>query len=141
MEGQGGDAMSLSEADKVYQHADCVIEEQPVHHSGVHSFMRAASAFLRGVGELESSDLWRQACVEIRRVRWLLGTVPVPLNSLDLRLEVAAHSLASISAGSPAVRCCAGSDPPGSGLLQSACGWGYDVPVVWPQGHLACGSD
>lgn len=99
MEGQGGDAMSLSEADKVYQHADCVIEEQPVHHSGVHSFMRAASAFLRGVGELESSDLWRQACVEIRRVRWLLGTVPVPLNSLDLRLEVAAHSLASISAG------------------------------------------
>ncbi|MEU3081067.1 MULTISPECIES: hypothetical protein [Streptomyces] len=98
MEEQGGGTMSLWEVDKVYQHAGCAIEEQPVHHSGVHSFMRVASQFLRAVGELESSDLWRQACVEIRRVRWLLGTVPVPLNSLQLRLQETAHSLAGISA-------------------------------------------
>ncbi|MFI9372938.1 hypothetical protein [Streptomyces parvulus] len=90
--------MSLWEADTVYQRADCVIEDQPVHHSGVHSFMRAASQFLRAVGELESSDLWRQACAEIRRVRWLLGTVPLSLNGGQLRFQEAARGLAGTGA-------------------------------------------
>ncbi|TXS35445.1 hypothetical protein EAO75_44515 [Streptomyces sp. uw30] len=90
--------MSLWEADTVYQRADSVIEDQPVHHSGVHSFMRTATQFLRTVGELESSDLWRQACAEIRRVRWLLGTVPLPLNSAQLRFQETARSLAGTGA-------------------------------------------
>lgn len=90
--------MSLWEADTVYQRADCVIEDQPVHHSGVHSFMRAAAQFLRAVGELESSGLWRQACAEIRRVRWLLGTVPLPLNSGQLRFQETARGLAGTGA-------------------------------------------
>ncbi|MFH8698601.1 hypothetical protein [Streptomyces chartreusis] len=90
--------MSLWEADTVYQRADCVIEDQPVHHSRVHSFMRTASQFLRTVGELESSDLWRQACADIRRVRWLLGTVPLPLNSGQLRFLETARGLAGTGA-------------------------------------------
>lgn len=90
--------MSLWKADRVYQRADCVIEQQPVHHSGVHSFMRAASQFLRAVGELASSDLWRQACTEIRRVRWLIGTVPLPLNSWQLRFQETARGLVGTGA-------------------------------------------
>ncbi|GGN42890.1 hypothetical protein GCM10012285_23700 [Streptomyces kronopolitis] len=90
--------MSLWDAGRVYQRAGGVIEEQPVHHSGVHSFMRAAAQFLRSVGELESSGLWRQACSDIRRVRWLLGTVPLPFNSWQLRIQEAARSLAGTSA-------------------------------------------
>ncbi len=69
-----------------------------MHHSGVHSFMRTASRFLRSAGELETSDLWRQACAEIRRVRWLLGTVPLPLNSRLLRFQETARGLAGTGA-------------------------------------------
>ncbi|MFI8446716.1 hypothetical protein [Streptomyces erythrochromogenes] len=60
----------------------------------MHSFMQAASHFLHAVGELEGSALWRQACAEIRRIRWLLGTVPLPLNSRELRFQETARGLA-----------------------------------------------
>ncbi|MFI0515362.1 hypothetical protein ACH3Y9_34020 [Streptomyces sp. WSLK1-5] len=86
--------MNLWETDSVYQQASCLVEDQPVHHSAVQSFMRVASQFLRTVGELEGSALWRQACAEIRRARWLLGTVPLPLNSRELRFQEIAHELA-----------------------------------------------
>jgi hypothetical protein len=90
--------VNLWEADGVYRRAGCAVEDQPVHHSGVHSFMQAASQFLRSVGELEGSALWRQACVEIRRARWLLGTVPLPLNSWQLRFQETARGLAGTAA-------------------------------------------
>ncbi|MGW0954812.1 hypothetical protein [Streptomyces sp. NPDC002545] len=47
---------------------------------------------------MEVSDLWRQACAEIRRVRWLLGTVPLPLNSWQLRFQETARGLADTAA-------------------------------------------
>ncbi|MEV6975350.1 hypothetical protein [Kitasatospora sp. NPDC093806] len=86
--------MSMLDADGVYQRADAEIVEQPVRHSGVSAFMYAASQFLRAVGESEGSDLWRQSCAEIRRARWLIGTVPLPLKSGALGLRESAEALA-----------------------------------------------
>jgi hypothetical protein len=85
--------VSLWEVDEVYRQADCAVEEQPVHHSGVYSFMRSASQFLYSVGESEGSDLWRRACAEIRRARWVLGSVPLPLNSRQMRFQEIASGL------------------------------------------------
>lgn len=90
--------MTLWEVDRVYQCAACVPEEQPVHHVGVHLFMRAASQFLRSIGELENSALWQGTCVEIRRARWRLGTVPLPLSSTEMGFGQTARLLATSAA-------------------------------------------
>ncbi|WP_406406098.1 hypothetical protein [Streptomyces sp. NBC_01643] len=85
--------MSILDVDGVYQSADAVVAEQPVRHAGVNTFMYAASRFLRAVGEAEGSELWRQPCADIRRARWLLGTVPLPLDSGKLGLRKTAAAL------------------------------------------------
>lgn len=86
--------MSILDVDGVYRSADAEVSEQPVRHAGVSTFMHTASLFLRAVGDAEGSDLWRQPCADIRRARWLLGTVPLPLDSGTLGLRKTAGALA-----------------------------------------------
>jgi hypothetical protein len=86
--------VSILDVDGVYRSANAEVAEQPVRHVGVSTFMHAASQFLRAVGEAEGSDLWRQPCADIRRARWLLGTMPMPLDSGRLGLRRTADELA-----------------------------------------------
>jgi hypothetical protein len=91
---EGARAVSILAVDSVYRQADGTVEEQPVRHAAVNAFLLATSQFLRSVGEeREPTELWRYPCSELRRARWRLGTVPLPLDSPRLGFRATAEAL------------------------------------------------
>ncbi|MET8644504.1 hypothetical protein [Streptomyces sp. NPDC004675] len=84
----------LEEIDQVYAcAAECEIWDQPVEHSTARAFVFAATGFLRGLGEVADSELWRSSAALLRRCRRFVCTIPLPFDHPLLQFEAAARQL------------------------------------------------
>lgn len=87
---------TLGQVDRVYTcAAECEIWDQPVQHATARAFVFAATDFLRELGEVEDSELWRPHAALLRRCRRLVCTVPLPFDHRLLQFETAAQQLES----------------------------------------------
>ncbi|MEU6953867.1 hypothetical protein [Streptomyces sp. NPDC045714] len=85
---------TLEETDQVYAcAADCEIWDQPVEDPIARAFVFAATAFLRGLGEAEDSELWRSSATLLRRCRRLVCTLPLPFDHPLLKFEAIAYQI------------------------------------------------
>lgn len=91
--------MALHEISQIYACAsECEIWDQPVDHAVARGFVLASTRFLRGLGEAQDSELWRQTAALLRRCRRLVCTVPLPFGHPVMRFEEDARVLAGTAA-------------------------------------------
>jgi len=84
----------IDEIDQVYACSlECEIWDQPVEHPSARAYVTAATRLLRGLGELEASDLWRNSALLLRQTRRLVCNVPLPLGDPRLQFSGAAAQL------------------------------------------------
>lgn len=85
----------MTQADGVYTAAsDTEIFHQMVSHAGAATFAAAATQLLRTIGDVDEGSAWAVVAAVVRRARWRLSTLPLPLGHASLGFSACADVLA-----------------------------------------------
>lgn len=85
----------MTQADRVYTAAsDTEIFHEMVSHAGAATFAAAATRLLRTIGDADEGSEWAVVAAVVRRARWRLSTLPLPLCHALLGFSACADVLA-----------------------------------------------
>lgn len=86
--------MRLTAADAIYAAASsCTATREAVEHDGVRTFVRVAKQLLRSAAPYPDDELATRMVRTVKRARWNLHSIPLPLNSPLLGLTDLAGAL------------------------------------------------
>lgn len=72
---------TLHETSSLYDVATTWIGgRDPVEHAGVEAFSSAVAQFLAALGDNQHDEFWAAMTRPLKRVRWRLATIPLPIN-------------------------------------------------------------
>jgi len=86
--------MDLAEVDRLYEAAStCHMDRLAVDHAGVRGFAQSLGAFQKRLGTDASDEYWLPVLRILRRARWELSSVPLPLDHPGLDLVFSAEAM------------------------------------------------
>jgi hypothetical protein len=92
--------MRLSEADALYSVArTCTAARTTIECSALQQFVSGSHSLLRAVGNAAEDPLWAPVIRRIRRARWDLNSLPLPMDHHDLELAASARLLRRLLRG------------------------------------------